>query len=376
MDDLSYSISVLQRGFMTWIKYHDRYMVYPRSIKRSVAEPQSLMPSDVVCRLGTHVVESQSYIYKVYKWEQEEVDKDRGFVWREWSVLNFCRSPFICRPIMSQVLLCYNKVREVGHRFYISKNTLSSYIEQDRIKTDEEFMRIAVQLVTAIGYLHGRGIIHGDIKPDNVLVTQQNDIQLTDFGSVRLEGVPQYGMNSGTLAFQSPQRLKDNICSKRDDIWALGVTLWCMKHKTRIEEEQETSMESCVDYQFFWAKYKRGLWETSRKRVAVSELCWQDGEVTIVDIMKSLGMKVVVNRVMEMSLVPECQRITREELGGYEWMWWWLQRVQNGLHQRNASYHRQELIDYCKACFAYVWLEGEVDASVLYHMLHISDDNL
>jgi hypothetical protein len=72
--------------------------------------------------------------------------------------------------------------------------------------------------------------------------------------------------------------------------------------------------------------------------------------------------------------VPEV--VIKQEEDAHPWMLMWIQRVERGLENRNASYKRQELVDYIKACFRYVWMdEGEVDASILYHMLHISDEN-
>ncbi len=393
MDDLTYSINVLRHGFMTWCKHQVRFMVYPKSIRRNLVEPQSMYPSpnDIVRKIGKHVIESQNVIHKVYRWGQDEVDENRGYVWREWMILYFCRSAYIYRPLRSQVLLCYNKVREVGHCFSIAKTTLSSYIEQDRIATEEEFTRLAVQLVKAVAYLHDRGIIHGDIKPDNILMTAQHDIQLADLGSVRLEGLPQYGMNSGTTAFQSPKRLKDGKCSKNDDVWALGVTFWWMKYRRWMVSGLEDTL---IDYQFFWAKFQKGL--IPHDAFELSLLCWREGS-SIEDVMNFLGVEKVT-RIPKLP-VPK-QGITMDELGpeGNEWMLLWAHSVQQGLHDRGASYNRLELIQYIKTCFHYVWLQpsdraatmlqpldgaatmlqpsdvkNKIDPSVLYHMIHISD---
>jgi len=366
MDDLSYSINVMQRSFMTWYKHHVRSIVLPKSIKRDVMDPQSMTPgaSDVVRRMGRHVFEGVKYVYKIYRFGQDDKDENRGYVWREWMILYYCRSPFIYRPLRSQVLLCYNKVREVGHCFAIAKSTLSLYIEQDRIATEEEYKRLAVQLVKAVYYLHERGIIHGDLKPDNILITTNHDILLADLGSVRLEGLPQNGMNSGTTAFQSPARLKTGKCSLADDIWALGVTFWWMKYKKWMIPMEGNEV---IDYQFFWAKFHRGL--IPHEPFELSLMCWKE-ETTIRDLMKYLQIEQVVIPSMKC-----LQNITREEMGGHEFMWQWAQSVQNGLHVRGASYNRAELIKNIKKCFEYVWLDGkeEMNSSVLYHMLHISD---
>jgi serine/threonine protein kinase len=214
-------------------------------------------------------------------------------------------------------------------------------------------MRIAVQLVKGICYLHERGIIHGDLKPENILVSERHEVWITDFGSVRLEGLDQKGFNSGTMAFQSPQRLRDKKCSLRDDIWALGIVLWWMKFGSWIEDTHEYSL---LDFQFFWSRYQKGV--LSLPDFPLSTLCWDEtNNVTIYNVMKALNVTFEVKKMY-----------WTEE--------WWYDKVSKGLDKRGASYNRQELMNHIKACWEYVWLDGPpVDPSILYHMLHISDIN-
>jgi len=387
MNDLSYSINVLQCSFMTWSKCHERYIVYPRSLKKDRIEPQTLVPEEVVRRLGRNVVEGVSGVYKVYQWGQEEEDVNRGYVWREWYMLHYCQSAYIYKPRGSQILLCYNKVREVGHVFPVYKSNLSLYIQHGLINDEKEMIRIAGQLVKAVCYLHERGIIHGDLKPENILMTEQNDVLLADLGSVRIEGISQYGMNCGTLPYQSPQRLKDGKCSKADDMWALGVIFWQMQNKRLPYPDH---FDCVLDYRFFWAQ---GI---CVKGVTLSEICWKK-EACVEKLMEHLQISWVTAGVhdyvtpqdtMMMMMMKKSNHnnnnnnnktweITREELGeveGKEWIWKWVNKVQNGLHKRGATYNRNELIGYVKQCFEYIWLEGKVDPSILYHMLCISDD--
>jgi [calcium/calmodulin-dependent protein kinase] kinase len=97
----------------------------------------------------------------------------------------------------------------------------------------EKTWRTFRQLIIAIEYLHSNDIIHLDIKPANILLDENNNVKITDFGvsQILTKGSDLIIKANGTPAFYSPELChpkSKNIKGKPIDIWALGVTLYCM----------------------------------------------------------------------------------------------------------------------------------------------------
>ncbi len=91
---------------------------------------------------------------------------------------------------------------------------------------------LSEQVATALVYAHGRGIVHRDIKPDNVMVVGDDRVKVTDFGIARIlgGGAPHTltGMSLGTPLYMAPEQIRGQTVDGRTDIYALGAVMYQM----------------------------------------------------------------------------------------------------------------------------------------------------
>lgn len=98
--------------------------------------------------------------------------------------------------------------------------------------SEGELWQILEQVSAGLGYLHKQGIVHQDIKPDNILIDGNGVYVITDFGiSLRAQSALRKSMrmqaNSGTMAYMAPERFsKDPLPTPENDIWSLGAMMF------------------------------------------------------------------------------------------------------------------------------------------------------
>jgi serine/threonine-protein kinase len=124
---------------------------------------------------------------------------------------------------------------------HITGQTLHTHIRRKKAQggyTSDEFRRLAHDISQGVAAIHAQGLVHGDLKPGNVMVTANPDGGLgkaivLDFGfakerarvSARRPGAPPDG---GTPNYMAPERIRSGGASPEDDVYALGLTLWEM----------------------------------------------------------------------------------------------------------------------------------------------------
>jgi eukaryotic-like serine/threonine-protein kinase len=109
-------------------------------------------------------------------------------------------------------------------------DTLREKIRQGPLKIDDA-VAIAIQVARGLGRAHEAGIVHRDIKPGNVIVTDHGDAKIVDFGLAKLAGharLTRTGYTLGTAAYMSPEQAHGAEVDERTDIWSLGVILFEM----------------------------------------------------------------------------------------------------------------------------------------------------
>ena len=118
---------------------------------------------------------------------------------------------------------------------YIKGQTLRTILEEHAPNPlpVAEAIRITLQICDALAYCHAQGIFHRDIKPENIMMQEDGDIKIIDFGIALLEGarrVTWRGLSGtvGTPDYMSPEQLKGERGMASSDIYAVGVILYEM----------------------------------------------------------------------------------------------------------------------------------------------------
>lgn len=114
---------------------------------------------------------------------------------------------------------------------YIEGDTLTDCIRSWGCLPLADAVRYFQSIVEAIDYVHGRGIVHRDIKSTNVKITPSGQVKLLDFGIAKSGASPALTMAGGfigTLQYLSPEQIQGGFADARSDIWALGVLLYEM----------------------------------------------------------------------------------------------------------------------------------------------------
>jgi serine/threonine-protein kinase len=108
--------------------------------------------------------------------------------------------------------------------------TLKQYMEKKGPLSCKEALHFATQTAKALSHAHEKGIIHRDIKPQNIMVGKDGNIKVADFGIAYLqnESAPESSETMGSIHYISPEQARGEKIDARSDIYSLGVVMYEM----------------------------------------------------------------------------------------------------------------------------------------------------
>lgn len=126
---------------------------------------------------------------------------------------------------------------DIGWDIYIRMEYLTSFMEYcaGRALTEEDVLRLGIDLCKALEYCQCQNIIHRDIKPENIFVSRFDEFKLGDFGIAReLERTMSGLSKKGTYSYMAPEMYKGEAYDARVDIYSLGIVLYKLRNHNRL----------------------------------------------------------------------------------------------------------------------------------------------
>ena len=114
---------------------------------------------------------------------------------------------------------------------YIDGITLKEYIEQQHVLKWKEAVHFTVQILRALQHAHDKGIVHRDIKPQNIMLLEDGTIKMMDFGIARFARSETKTITDraiGSVHYISPQQACGEVTDEKTDIYSVGVMLFEM----------------------------------------------------------------------------------------------------------------------------------------------------
>ena len=138
------------------------------------------------------------------------------------------------------ILPIYDAGEESGHCYIVTEHvhgarTLAAYCRPDNLLRIDDVVEIMFKCAKALHYAHSRGVIHRDVKPSNIMLTQDSDVRIIDFGIAlvadseisRIEGI------AGSPSYMSPEQVQSLELTNRSDLYSLGAVMYELLTGTR-----------------------------------------------------------------------------------------------------------------------------------------------
>ena len=114
---------------------------------------------------------------------------------------------------------------------YIDGITLKEYIERNGVLPWSDAVNISIQILRGLQHAHDKGIVHRDVKPQNIMILADNTVKVTDFGIARFarnESKTITDKAIGSVHYISPEQVKGELTDEKADIYSVGVIMYEM----------------------------------------------------------------------------------------------------------------------------------------------------
>lgn len=131
---------------------------------------------------------------------------------------------------------------------YVEGITLKKHIDHRGALPEREVLYYATQILSALDYIHSKGIVHCDIKPQNIILLQNGSIKVADFGIARLDAMldrskERSDVALGTVYYVSPEQAQGKAPKAESDLYSLGVMLYeAMTNRLPFYHENSTEV--------------------------------------------------------------------------------------------------------------------------------------
>jgi serine/threonine protein kinase len=246
INDFDLSVRLMTRSFLTWKRLEKNNIVKEMTLKDIRKRPNwrdrypdsfMLLHRGASCKesivVGTghysKVYKRGRYAYKLIKFSREGPSRESHFSLlkcnlKELFYFHSMHHENIMRPTRSQMVLENGRIRRIIHELPLAKCTLMKLIVSNEINSFEDIYTVMAGTARALEYMHNLSIVHGDVKPSNVLIMPDYTPMLSDFTLTTFQnkGVE---IAFGTLFWRAPECILQRECSEKSDVWSFGIML-------------------------------------------------------------------------------------------------------------------------------------------------------